>query len=50
MADGPPSQPSIEDLNTTSPNLAHLMADLYIYIYRTMHIYPWHIDLPVTRA
>ena len=35
-------QLSIDALNTTTPNLAHLMADLYIY--RTMHIYIWQID------
>ena len=27
-----PLQSSIDALNTTTPNLAHLMADLYIYI------------------
>ena len=37
-----PLQSSIDALNTTTPNLAHLMADLYIY--RTMHIYLWQID------
>ena len=35
-------QSSIDALNTATPNLAHLMADLYIY--RTMHIYLWQID------
>ena len=30
---------SRDALNTTTPNLA-------IYIYRTMHIYPWQIDSP----
>ena len=30
MADEP-SQLSIDALNTTTPNLTHLMADLYIY-------------------
>ena len=30
----PPSQSSIDALNTATPDLAHLMADLYIYIYR----------------
>ena len=40
----PPSQLSIDAWNTTTPNLAHLMADLYIY--RAMHIYPWQIDTP----
>ena len=30
MADGPPSQLSIDALNTTTPDLAHVMADLYI--------------------
>ena len=29
-------QLSIDALNTATPNLAHLMAD--VYIYRTMHI------------
>ena len=43
-----PLQSSIDALNTTTPNLADLMADLYIY--RTMHIYPWQIDPPVTQA
>ena len=38
----PPSQSSIDALNTTIPNLAN------VYIYRTMHIYPWQIDPPVT--
>ena len=33
-----PHQLSIDALNTTTPNLADL------YIYRTMHIYPWQID------
>ena len=28
-----PQQLSIDALNTITPNLAHLMADLYIYIY-----------------
>ena len=44
MADCPPPllQLSIDALSTTTPNLAHLMADLYIY--RTMHIYLWQID------
>ena len=34
----PTPQSSIDTLNTATPNLAHL------YIYRTMHIYPWLID------
>ena len=33
----PPSQSSIDALNTTTPNLADL------HIYRTMHIYLWQI-------
>ena len=37
-----PLQSSIDALNTATPNLAHLMADLHIY--RTMHIYTWQID------
>ena len=37
-----PLQLSTDALNTTTPNLAHLMADLYIC--RTMHIYIWWID------
>ena len=32
MADLPPSQSIIDALNTTTPKLAHLMADLSIYI------------------
>ena len=51
------SQASIDALNTATPHLAHLMADLaYIlckkplhqisFIYSTMHIYPWQIDTP----
>ena len=36
-----PSQSSIDALNTATPNLADL------YIYRTMHIYPWQIDPPI---
>ena len=43
MADCP-LQSSIDALNTATPNLAHLMADLYIY--RTMHIYLWQTDPP----
>ena len=35
-------QSRIDALNTATPNLVHIMAD--IYIYRTMHIYPWQID------
>ena len=31
MADGPTCQLSIDALNTATPNLAHLMADLSIY-------------------
>ena len=31
----PPGQSSNDALNTTMSNLAHLMADLYIYIYVT---------------
>ena len=31
MADGTTHQSSIDALNTATPNLAHLMADLYIY-------------------
>ena len=38
MADGPPSQSSIDALNTTTPNLADL------YKYRTMYIYPCQIE------
>ena len=37
-----PHQSSIDALNTTTPDLAHLMADLCIY--RTMYIYLWQID------
>ena len=37
-----PLQLSIDTLNTATPNLTHLMADLYIY--RAMHIYLWQID------
>ena len=37
-----PLQSSTDVLYTATPNLAHLMADLYIY--RTMHIYLWQID------
>ena len=37
-----PPKSSIDACNTTTPNLAHLMADLYIY--RTIHIYLWQID------
>ena len=36
-----PPQLSIDACNTATPNLAHLMADLYIY--KTMHIYLWQI-------
>ena len=36
----PTPQSSIDVLNTATPNLAHL------YMYRTMHIYPWLIDPP----
>ena len=42
MADLSPLQSSIDALNTAAPNLSHLMVDLYIY--RTMHIYPWQMD------
>ena len=38
----PPLQWSIDALNTATRNLTSLMADLYIY--RTMHIYPWQMD------
>ena len=41
MADWP-LQSSIDALHTATPNLAHLMADLYIY--RAMDIYLWQID------
>ena len=54
-----PSQQSIDDLNTTTPNLADVApsqlsidalnttkATWQIYIYRTVHIYPWQIDTP----
>ena len=41
MADCP-LQLGIDALHTTTPNLAHLMADLYIY--RTMQIHLWQID------
>ena len=43
MADCP-LQSSIDALHTATPNLAHLMANLFIY--RTMHIYLWQIDPP----
>ena len=36
-----PPKLSIDALNTTTPNLAHLMADLYIY---RQSIYPWQIN------
>ena len=35
-----PLQTSIDALNTTAPNLADLLAD----IYSTIHIYLWQID------
>ena len=35
---------SIDAMHTTTPNLAHLIADQYIY--RTMHIYLCQIDPP----
>ena len=31
MTDAPPSQVSIYALNTATPNMAHLMPDLYLY-------------------
>ena len=40
-----PLQSSIDALNTATPNLAHLMADLYIY--RTIYIYLYQIDSPL---
>ena len=40
-----PLQSSIDALNTATPNLVDLMADLYID--RTMHIYLWQIDPPI---
>ena len=43
-----PLQFSIDALNITTPNLAHLMADLYIYI--TMHIHPWPMSAPSNQA
>ena len=41
MADCTP-QLRIYACNTATPNLAHLMADLYIYI-EQCNIYPWQI-------
>ena len=41
-----PSSPqlSIDALNTATPNLAHLMADISIY---RQCMYPWQMDPPV---
>ena len=39
----PPSLLSIDALNTATPNMAHLMADLYIYIYIYIYIYNAYI-------
>ena len=44
MADGPPSQLSIDALNTATPNLA-VLADIAQYT-----IYAWQIDPPVNQA
>ena len=44
-----PQQLTIDALNTTTPNLAHLMADLYIeqctYTYGRLTPFPSSIDL-----
>ena len=36
MTDVPPSQLSRNALNTVTPDLAHLITDIYIYIYLTL--------------
>ena len=43
----PPPQSSIDALNTVTPNLAHLMTDLYIYIYIEQCTYAYGRLIPL---
>ena len=43
-----PLQSNTDALNTPTPNLAQLMAD--IYIYKTMHIYLWPMSAPFNQT
>ena len=46
MLDGPSSQLTIDALNTTTPDLEHVMAYLYLYIYIYIYIDNALIPIP----